>query len=125
MSVHTILATIWTNPKPSVFTVFHSIKKVFADLKQKQALICNFTSHALKIQSYNLGLIGLLSAVFFGNDISQSFVIPIIHILIFFPISFVGIKISFGAFSFHGRIVREFTFVSLFTQSLLEERTIH
>ena len=54
MSVHAVLATVWTNPKPSVFTVFQGIKEVFADLKQKKELICNFTKNALTIHSVKI-----------------------------------------------------------------------
>lgn len=32
MAIHAVVSSAWTDPKPSIFVVFNSIKEVFADL---------------------------------------------------------------------------------------------
>lgn len=47
MAIHAIVSAAWTDPKPSVFVVFNSIKKIFADLHKTTAVSTVFSSPAI------------------------------------------------------------------------------
>lgn len=47
MAIHAVVSSAWTDPKPSIFVVFNSIKEVFADLyktKKKMVVSTAFSS---------------------------------------------------------------------------------
>lgn len=43
MAIHAIVSTTWTDPKPSVFVVFNSIKKILADLHKRTVVSTVFS----------------------------------------------------------------------------------
>lgn len=52
MAIHAVVSSAWTDPKPSIFVVFNSIKEVFADLYKTKKW--SLALHSLHPQQFTL-----------------------------------------------------------------------
>src|SRR5512144_2598156 len=101
MTINTFFS-VWTFPKPTVFGFFNRFNEVFAN---------NICSRSL-----------LFSGMLFVHNFLKFGIIPISHV-VFAIITHIHINRTFLHLIFYSQIVREFTFVTLGTETLFEEGT--
>lgn len=108
MFVHALVASIRTNPEPTVLLVLDGLNKVLA----------NFLGSRPRV------------AVLAENNFAKFLFVPFVHcvallrlLLLFLRISRIGVEILLGRFPLNVQIMTELALLSLFTVALLVEDT--